>query len=54
LISPKHLEAEVERRQLNLVPPGPEHVLSLPMPNPQLVRAKKRWNGITSSRSLYL
>lgn len=47
LISPKHLEAEVERRQLNLVPPGPEHVLSLPMPNPQLVRAK---NDGTESR----
>jgi hypothetical protein len=40
LISPKNLEAEVERRKLDLVPPGPDHVLTLPMPAVELVRAK--------------
>ena len=40
LISPKHLEAEVQRRQLNLAPPSPDHILSLPMPPPELVHAK--------------
>lgn len=40
LVSPKNLEAEVERRHLDLVPPSPDHILSLPMPSVELVRAK--------------
>lgn len=48
LISPKYLEAEVERRQLNLVPPSPDHILSLPMPSAQMVRVKS--DGTKSRR----
>ena len=49
LISPKYLEAEVVRRQLDLGVPSPDDILSLPMPHPQLVRSNK--DGSESRRS---
>ena len=36
LTSPKRLEQEVRKRQLDLVAPKPEDILSLPLPDPQI------------------
>ena len=52
LTSPKRLEQEVRKRQLNLVAPKPEDILSLPLPDPQLVVSPSFRTGF-SDKSQY-
>ena len=54
LTSPQYLEQEVRRRELDLVAPKPEDILSLPLPDSRLVAnpSPKKMSSDSSTYSL--